>query len=101
MSELDCKINYKNFEPQSDEVKKIQSIASHLYFSSPSDSSLKISLEKLDHRYHCRIEINSASLKEKAFVSAENLLPCLENGSELISSKIDQWKKHRFKDLAG
>lgn len=101
MSEEDFKINYTNFEPKLDEVMKIRSIASNLYYSSPSDSTLKISLEKFDRQYHCSIEINSTYFKDRAFVSSDSLLPCLESGSHQINSKINQWKRQRFKDLAG
>ena len=100
MSREDFKIKYANFKPCPEIDFKIKSIAEDIFYSSPSDSLVKLEFEKVPSHYSCRMEVNSSLFKEKALSQSPDLMDCVENGFKSLRFKLNQWKQFRFSEVA-
>ena len=98
MSEEELKVRYINFNPDHSETRRIKSLASTLYYLSPSDSIVKITIEKGVAGFNCKIEIHSAYLHVEENSFSATLIESLAAAQKKVITQINQWKSKRFRD---
>ena len=100
MNSFDPIIEYKNFEPTPEFIHELQSVLWQLRRQGPSQSSLKMIIEKQGTHFkgHCRI--SSVVGVFNAESTATRLESLVENIQADMKSKLVEWKNNRKLNFA-
>lgn len=92
---VDCE--FKGFDPSYEIKGIIARLADKLYYSAPSDSGIKLAIQKRHGivRASCRIASQVGPFTAEA--KGENPLSTIEILEKKIKHQLDSWKMNRFK----
>ena len=92
----DVKFEFLGFDPDERMRYFVSTVAETIHFSAPSDSTLKIVVEKSRDAIlaSCRIVSQSGTFVADAI--SDNPVKAIQLIEKKIREQLDSWKRHRF-----
>lgn len=96
----DLQFEFMGFNPDDKIMNFVSRVAETLHYSAPSDSAMKLVVEKTKNAIHASCRIASQAGTFVADSISDNPVRAVQQIERKIRKELDQWKLRRFEKYA-